>query len=131
MNIISHETVSKNGAFFLNAAEQYRSESEVRSTIDRAHPREVFDFFGFKGLPGNEMDGMDVVVLRDEDHLVHFVIGEDPNMHLADQELSEVVVGGATAGSAGTVSTASTFGCSTVISTMSSAASAGTIGSAS
>ncbi len=114
---------------FLEAADRYRYEPGVRNTVDQSGPREIFEFFG---LDSSEVkEGTEVNVLLDQNDLVHFVVGEDPNVVLTDEALGDRVVGGATAGTAGTISSLGTFACSTAPGCISSAYTAGTAGSAS
>ncbi len=127
----SFDAYRANGAVFLEAAEKYRCETDVRNAVDSSGSQKIFEFFGFETLPGDKAKDIKVEILLNRDDLVHFVVGEDPNVQLVDRDLSDAVVGGATAGSAGTISTASTFACSTAPSSLGSAATAGTIGSAS
>ena len=107
----------------LNAA--YRSDEELRRRIDGGDAAPAVEAFGLD-MPA----GLELRIAADTAAVFHVVLPPDPNAVVADSALSEMAGGTATASSAGTVSSAGSFGCSTSPSTLSSAGSAGSGGTA-
>lgn len=107
----------------LNAA--YRSDEELRRRIDGGDAAPAVEAFGLD-MPA----GLELRIAADTAEVFHVVLPPDPNAVVADSALSEVAGGTATASSAGTVSSAGSFGCSTSPSTLSSVGSAGSAGTA-
>ena len=115
---------------FQTVADRYKGDADFRTQINSASGAEVFSAFGFD-FDGPVDESISVKILVDSDTVSHLVLPPDPNTELLDEKLMNVSGGGKCAGSAGSVSTASTIQCSTLPSSMSSGGTAGTVGSGS
>lgn len=113
----------RNLARFADLAARYRGDAELRERLDRGDAAAEVRELGIEPIPG-----VDMRIVVDTDEVTHIAFPSDPNMSLGDESLHNVA-GGETAGSASTIATASSFGCSTVPSSLGSAGSVGTAGS--
>ena len=113
-----------NYARFETLAERYQDDAALRSRIDTGDVTDSLDYLGIIMPPGIETR-----IVAETAETQYFLLPPDPNMELSDEDLS-MVAGGKTAGTSGSLSSASTIGCSTAPSTLSTLASAGTAGTA-
>ena len=105
-------------------AEEYRRDDALRERIDSGDVSPLLDRLDFP-IPEN----MEVKIVADTPETLHIILPPDPNALLSDEDLGSVA-GGKTAGSAGSVGTASTMACLTTPSSVGTASSAGSVGTA-
>ena len=118
---INMERFSVGMEAMMSIAERYRADPEFRETV-KTDPQRVFSENGIE-LP----DYMEARVSCNTADTFYFVMPQDPNLSLSDEELSMIAGGGKVkAGSAGSVGTASSV--ASAPSCASSASSAGTAG---
>lgn len=119
------ENARQNLILFNDLALKYRDDSNMRSRFDSGEVEEGLAVLGME-LPSD----MEARIVANTPETHYFVLPPDPNVMLADEDLT-LIAGGKSAGSAGSAGTASSMGCSTVASSVSSAGSASTAGTAS
>ncbi len=104
-----------------SVSDRYRKDPDFRRQLDEGDVTDVFGEFGAKPT-----DGIEYRFVADSDELVHFIMPPDPNLDLADEQLSQVS-GGSCASSAGSIGSLSSM---LTFTSFSTAACAGTVGSA-
>ena len=107
-------------------AARYREDSGLRARIESG---DLSDAIAELGLP-SPPESIQVRIVADTPEVVHIVLPPDPNADLTDESL-RAVAGGKTAGTAGSVGSASTFACSCSPSSAGTVSSGGTAGSSS
>ena len=111
------------GARVADLARRYRDDPELRARIDSGDMADEIARLGV-ALPG----GVEPRIVANSDEVYYLALPPDPNATMGDETLAQVS-GGASLGSASSVGTMSSFGCSTWVSSIGSAGTAGTAGS--
>jgi len=120
------EEEKANWVKFETLAKQYREDASLRARIDAGDVSDTLEYLGV-----SIADGVKVRIVADTADRIHFPVPPPGRVGEMSVENLSAVVGGNTAGTAGCIGTAATFGCSCAPSTMSTAGTGGTIGSAS
>ena len=115
----------RNMAAAYDLAQRYQTDEAVRTRIDSGNAAEFLPDLGID-LP----DSIASRIIFNTADTYHFVLPPDPNEVLSDETLN-MVAGGKTGGSAGTVGCAGSFLCACGPSSVSSAGTVGSVGSAS
>ncbi len=119
------------GEKIVGLADRYHNDNDFRNRINKGDNADVIaEFTPPAADTAAGMNGLDFVLIADTDDVCHFVVAADPNSTLVDEQLMQVA-GGGTASTAGSAGSASTWGCSCMVSTLSSLGSAACAGTAS
>lgn len=103
---------------------RYRDDASKRSYLAAGDVQDLLS-----ELEGTRPSGLDFLIVANTADTYYFVLPPDPNAEVSDEAL-DVVAAGTTAGSASSVGTASSLGCSCLASTFGTGGSAACLSSA-